>query len=151
MTQPKTIEGREHTKFLESTTRPNSSMVEVFVANSGETEDYEQDFADGNISAVKAIYKTLSGVALANNDSTEGEATVIGITRTGALDGNKIKYQIIGKMEDSSFAFALGLPIYLDVNGNLTSTAPVSGYRTQVATSLGVGAIQISIQEPIQL
>ena len=71
MTQPKTIEGREYTKFLESTTRPNSSMVEVFVANADESGDYEQDFADGNISAVKAIYKTLSGVALANNDSTE--------------------------------------------------------------------------------
>lgn len=42
MTQPRTIEGREHTKFVESPTRPKSSAVEVFIGGvdtnaSGET------------------------------------------------------------------------------------------------------------------
>lgn len=154
MTIPKTIEGREYKKFVESPTRgPNNTAIEVLVGNIGDIggDNIETDFADGNISAIKAIYKTINGVALANNNSTEDEATVIGITRTAATDGNKIKYQIIGRMEDSSLNFTLNDPLYLDVSGNITNVAPVTGYRTQIGTSLGVGAIQINIQEPINL
>jgi hypothetical protein len=41
MTQPRTIEGREFTKFVESDTRPQHSMIEVVVGN---TTPIEVDF-----------------------------------------------------------------------------------------------------------
>jgi hypothetical protein len=111
----------------------------------------EQDFADGAISAVKAIHSTLSGVALAQDNVDFESASVIGITRTGAANGNKIKYQIIGKFEDSSLVFTLGAPIYLGVNGNLTNIAPTIGFRVQIGTMGQLGSMNINIQEPIIL
>lgn len=117
----------------------------------GLDDNVEQDFADGTVSAVKAVYATLSGVALANNNIDFENATVIGITRTSALNGNKIKYQIIGKFEDSSLAFALGAQIYLGISGGLTDIPPATGFRTLIGTAGQLGVINIKINEPIIL
>jgi len=109
------------------------------------------DVADGNVSAIKAIYKTVNGVKPAFYNQTESESIVIGLSINGAIDGDVIRYKTHGRMEDSSFAFAINVPLYLGINGALTESEPVTGYRTQVATSLEVGAININIQEPIEL
>ena len=156
MTQPRTIEGRELTKFVESETRPQNSAIEVIVGNSSaiavEIQDnLEIDFADGDVSAVSAIYKTLSGVSGGNNNTTIDEATIIGVSITAATDGNKVKYKIIGNYTDSSFAFPLNDPLYLGVNGSITNVPPTTGFRTQIGYSKGLGEIFISIQEPIIL
>jgi hypothetical protein len=156
MSQPKTIEDREYTKFVDSPARPNYSAIEVVVGNTTPIpveidQNVETDFADGSVSAVLAIYKTLSGVKGGNNNTTIDEATVIGISITGASDGNKVKYKIMGSHTDSSFTFALNAPIYLGTSGSLTSIAPSSGFRTQIGYSKGVGEIFINIQEPIIL
>ena len=112
---------------------------------------FETDIADGDISAVKAVYKTIYGVTLAQDNITYSEASVIGVTLTGATDGNKIKYQEIGKLRDSSFNFPINDQIYLGTNGALTNIPPVTGFRTLIGTSNGTGEIQINIQEPIIL
>tara|TARA_R110002126_G_scaffold14631_4_gene61118 strand:- start:1242 stop:1673 length:432 start_codon:yes stop_codon:yes gene_type:complete len=135
-------------KVKVSNTEANPLFVEVV---NGDDDNIESDFADGNISAVKAVYTTLSGVALANNNIDFQQASVIGLTRTSAISGNKITYQIIGKFQDSSLVFTLGSQIYLDVNGNLTDIAPASGFRTVVGTAGQTGTININIQEPIIL
>lgn len=109
------------------------------------------DVADGNISAVKAVYKTVNGVALAQDNLTYAEASVIGITLTGADNGNLIKYQEIGKLRDSSFNFPINDQIYLSSNGQLTNIPPTAGFRTLIGYSNGLGEIQINIQEPIML
>jgi hypothetical protein len=146
----------EQKKFVESPTRPEQAAVEVFVGNaadiggSGEA-GIEFDVADGNVSAVKAIYKTVSGVALANNNVDLSQATVIGISISSATSGNSVRYKIVGRLEDSSFNFTINQPLYLDINGNITETAPTSGYRTRIGTALESGAIQIQIDEPILL
>ena len=125
MTKPRTIEGREYKKFVDSPTRGDGfNAVEVVVGNPGDiggSDNVEKDFADGDVSAVKAVYKTVDGVALASNNLTISEASVVGITRTAALDGSPIEYQIIGKFQDSSLSFPVNDQIYLDMsNGNLT-------------------------------
>lgn len=113
-------------------------------------DNIEQDFADGTVSAVKAVYKTVDGVALASNNLNINEATVVGVTRTAATDGNSIKYKTLGKFEDSSLSFPINDQIYLDVNGNLTNVAPITGFRVLVGTAIN-GGIQINIDEPIEL
>jgi hypothetical protein len=155
----KTIEGYEYEKF----TRDLADDVAVRVVfgdqdaipvviqggGGGDSSNIEQDFADTNISAVKAIYKTNTGVSLANNNIDLGQATVIGFTRTAAASGEKITYQTIGKFSDSTLDFALNAQLYLDTNGSITELAPIAGFRTLIGTSLGNGAIQINIEEPI--
>lgn len=108
------------------------------------------DVADGNVSAIKAIYKTINGVAH-GDPSTYAEATIIGVSITGNTNGNVIKYKIAGKLEDSSFSFPVNDPIYLGSDGAITNTPPTIGHSTRLGSSLGVGAIQIEIEEPIIL
>lgn len=117
----------------------------------GDDANLEFDTADGILSAIKAVYKTINGVSLANNNVDLAQATVIGITRTAANDGEVVKYRINGKLEDSSLNFPINDQIYLDTSGNITNVAPANGFRTLIGTSLGAGAIQIQIQEPIIL
>mgnify|MGYP003630028416 CR=1 FL=1 len=145
------IEDRDFFSYTRTSTGLIAKRIsgEVTIANND--DNIESDFADGNISAVKAVYATLGGVALANNNIDFEQASVIGITRTSAISGNKITYQIIGKFQDSSLAFTLGSSIYLDVNGNLTDVAPASGFRTAIGTAGQSGTININIQEPIIL
>jgi len=157
MALPRTIEGREQAKFVECPDNTSQVGVATVICNVDQLAEaissgfgVESDFADGNISAAKAIYKTTSGVALASNNLTEDEATVIGVTLTAALDGEKIKYKIIGNMTDSSFAFGNN-PVYLGVNGNMTNISPTTGYRTQIGTASADGELQINIEEPIIL
>jgi hypothetical protein len=116
----------------------------------GSNLNKEFDLADGNVSAIKAIYKTINGVAEGSPDTYE-EATIIGITITGNTSGNQVKYQIDGRLEDSFFNFPLNDPLYLGSNGNITNIVPTTGHRTRLGTSLGVGAMQIEIEEPIIL
>jgi hypothetical protein len=155
MAIPKTIEGREYNKFVESPTRGNGfDAVEIVVGNVDEivsaiTGGENVDIADGNISAVRAIYKTVNGVKLADDNTSYSEASVIGVSITGALSGDSVKYKTIGKLNDSSFSFPVNDPIYLGSNGALTNTPPTIGFRTLIGTSNGLGEIQINIQEPI--
>lgn len=111
----------------------------------------EYDVADGNVSAIRAIYKTINGIAHGDPDLTYAEASIIGISITGALSGNTVKYQIDGRLEDSSFNFPLNDPLFLGTDGVITNTPPVTGHNTRLGLSLGVGAIQIEIQMPIIL
>ena len=111
----------------------------------------EFELADGDVSAVKAIYQNTNGVTHADKDLNSEEATVIGISITGNTDGNQVKYQIAGRLEDSSFTFPLNDPLYLSNNGNITNVVPTTGYQTRIGHSLGTGAIQIQIEEPIEL
>jgi len=140
-------------KVLDSNGKPAFNVVvsDIPPIDVSFEDNIEQDFADGNLSAVKAIYKTLNGVKGGDGNISQGEATIIGITRTSALDGDKIKYQIVGKFEDSSLNFNLNEALYLGTNGNITNIAPSIGYRTQLGHSLGNGAMFINIQEPIEL
>jgi uncharacterized membrane protein YqiK len=157
----KTIEGLERDKFLRDLAdevavrvvlgAQDAIPVIIQGGGGGDSSNIEQDFADTNISAVKAIYKTNTGVSLANNDIDLAQATVIGFTRTAAASGEKITYQTIGKFSDSTLSFTLNAQLYLDTNGNITEVAPITGFRTLIGTSLGNGAIQINIQEPIIL
>ena len=159
MTQPRTIEGRQHTSFVESPSRENNSAREVVIGNTapidvnvvgGFDDNVEQGFANGDVSAVKAVYDTGSGLSLANNNVDFQQAYVIGISRTSATDGNDLQYKIIGKFQDSSLSFAIGSQIYLDVNGGLTDVAPTTGFRVAIGVAINSG-IQINIEEPIIL
>ena len=154
MARPHNTEDNENRKFVDSPTRAHQSAVEVVVGNAsdigGGSATIEKDTAQENISAVKAVYKGVGGLFLASNNLNLSEASVVGITRTSAISGGNLDYQIIGKYFDSSLSFTVNDQVYLDINGNLTSTSPISGYRVLIGTAID-GGIQINIEEPIQL
>jgi hypothetical protein len=156
-----TLRDKHDKSYVDSPSRGEPySAQEVVIGNTASEpipvevnfdDNVEFDNADGSVSAVKAIYKTINGVAHANNNTTLDEATVIGISITGATTGNKVRYKISGRLEDSSFNFTLNAPLYLDINGNITEIAPATGFRTRVGNALETGAIYILLEEPIEL
>ena len=114
-------------------------------------DNIEFDLADGTVSAIKAIYKTINGIAHGDKDTSYTTATIIGISITGNTTGNQVKYRIDGRLEDSFFNFPLNDPLYLGTNGVITNIVPITGHRTRLGISLGVGAMQIEIEETIIL
>lgn len=116
---------------------------------------FDEKITDETISALKAVRSTSpTNVELADSNTTEVDATVLGISTTGANIGNNITIITRGKISDASFTYPNGTPLYLDINGCITDQDPDSlgrDYRTQIGTSLGLGSIYVDIQEPIKL
>ena len=160
-----TLRDNQSKSYVESPARGSDfSAQEVVVSNDASNpipvegtfqvdvqDNVEFDIADGSVSAVKAIYKTVNGVALANSNVDYSQATVIGISINGASDTQTVRYKIAGRLEDSSFTFTVGVPLYLDVNGNITEVPPTSGFLTRIGSSLEIGVINIQIEQPIIL
>ena len=156
-----TLRDNQRKAYVDSPQRgENFSAQEVVVGNTAADpipvivdlqDNLEFDVADGAVSAVKAIYKKVNGVSLANSNVDYAQATVIGISINAANDAETVRYKTAGRLEDSSFSFTVGVPLYLDINGNLTETPPTNGFRTRIGSALEVGAINIQIEEPIIL
>jgi hypothetical protein len=143
---------RSHDAFVESPTRANKTAVEVFIGGSAINGNTETQNAGEILSALKCVYSNSPNtVSLANNNIAFLNANVFGLTITAAQANESTQVQTYGILRDSSFNWIAGAQLYLGTNGNLTDTAPLSGFRTLVATSQGAGSIFINIQEPIIL
>lgn len=143
--------------FVESPTRANKTAVEVFVGNAssiggGSDGSLEIVNAGAILSALKCVTVTSPNTVIyANNNIDLSSATVLGITIVAAQANESTQVKTYGILRDSSFSWSVNTQLYLDINGSLTDTAPITGFRTLVATSQGSGAIFINIQEPITL
>lgn len=143
--------------FVESPTRANKTAVEVFVGNAssiggGSDSSLEIVNAGAILSALKCVTVTSPNTVIyANNNIDLSSSTVFGITIVAAQTNESTQVKTYGILRDSSFNWPVNTQLYLDINGSLTDTAPTIGFRTLVATSQGVGAIFINIQEPITL
>ena len=76
---------------------------------------------------------------------------MLGISIQAGLTGQDIAVLLFGKIEDASFNFPLNEPLFLDLNGVITSTPPTTDFSVNIGHSLGLGAIFIDIKEPIEL
>lgn len=149
---------RAQDSFVESPTRANKTAVEVYIGGSavslggGSNANLEIANASETISALKCVYSvSANDVAIANNNINFQSATVFGLTIVAVDTNESTQVQTYGVLRDSSFNWPSGTQLYLGTNGQITDTAPTSGFRTLVATSQGAGAIFINIQEPIIL
>mgnify|MGYP001182252655 FL=1 len=143
--------------FVESPTRANKTAVEVYVGNAsdiggGSDGSLEIVNAGAILSALKCVTVTSPNTVIyANNNIDLSSSTVFGITIVAAQANESTQVKTYGILRDSSFNWPVNTQLYLDINGSLTDTAPITGFRTLVATSQGSGAIFINIQEPITL
>lgn len=118
------------------------------------------DNLSGNL-CTKVASETISAMQLVRldnptdvsvvNTSTCPDATVFGVARVAANLGANVEIQRSGKLYDSSFNFPVNTPLFLGATGNITDTAPTTGFLTQIGYSGGPGLIVIEIQDPIQL
>lgn len=82
MTQPRTIEGRQRTSFVESPSRPNNSAREVVVSN---TVDVNIVSKFGEYDEIQATYPTTSS----ENYTYKFESNTIGVVTVTYTDDTK--------------------------------------------------------------
>ena len=106
---------------------------------------------DENISALKLVRAVNDTDIVLANKTDYIESKVLGIALQTGVTGNEIEVLLFGKVEDSFFTFPLNQPLFLDLNGAITSTPPTTDFSVNIGHSLGLGAIFIDIKEQIEL
>ena len=143
--------------FIESPTRANKTAQEVYLVNpqdisGGVNPNLEVRNAGEIISALKCVYSfDANTVKVASSSNTLPEAMAFGVAITSANTNESMQLQTYGTLRDTSFTFAANDQLYVGINGSITNIPPVSGYRTVIGISQGLGSIFINIQETILL
>lgn len=106
--------------------------------------------AGETISATKLVYLS-NDLLFLGSLSTREQAQVLGVALQAGNAGTLIKVLIFGRYDDPSFVFPSGSSLYLTGTGNISTTAPTSGYNKEVGQALANGSIFINIKQTITL
>jgi hypothetical protein len=104
-----------------------------------------------NISALTCVYLDSNTTCSAADNSINTTAIVEGISLNAGSTGSIIKILSFGVLEDASFIFGLNVPLFLGLNGAITSTPPAIGFLSRIGYGLGPGSIRVKIESPITL
>jgi len=75
----------------------------------------------------------------------------IGLTLGAATSGNPVSVQTVGEVEEPSWAWTPGLPVYQTGMGLLTQVLPTSGFIREIGIALAPTKISLTFQSPIAL
>lgn len=104
---------------------------------------------NSTISIHKAVVVNNSGfVEYASADNILTAKSVVGITTQSAGAGANVNVQTAGDVEDSTWSWTAGLPIYLGLNGFLTQDQNVGLFQLQVANASSATKIIVGIKMP---
>lgn len=76
---------------------------------------------------------------------------VIGVTQGAAASGQTVSVQIQDVLEEPSWAWVIGKPIFATENGILSQTPPVSGYLAVVGAAITSTKMRIEPEPPITM
>lgn len=108
----------------------------------------EGSIAGENINGHRCVEIRPDGL-LYHADLTDDECDVIGISTGTALIGAACEYLVDGPLQDPSFSFIPGEPIYAGANGLLTQTPPATGMLVKVASAKSANRIFVDIEESV--
>ncbi len=103
------------------------------------------------VTALRLVAISPSGLATLADKSDFSLSKVLGISLNTANTGETVNVLLFGKIEDAFFTYPANTVLYLSTVGSITSIVPSIGTLTRIGYSLGVGAIFIKIEEPIDL
>lgn len=101
--------------------------------------------ADQTLSGHRVVRLVSSSrVDVADSSDPADARQVLGITLNAAVADDPVTVRQAGAIDDPSFTFTPGLPIYFTALGVLTHTLPTTGFIQQVA--IAASATQILVQ-----
>lgn len=108
--------------------------------------------AVGALSALKIVSKVEGGVSVTNPALLGSVRSVAGVALTSALNGGTVTVRATGLVEDASFNFTDGLPVFLGAGAAVTQDPP-SGVPAslKIGTAVSSTSFQLRIAEPILL
>lgn len=97
---------------------------------------------------IPVVTDTLGRAIKASNLNPAHIGRVFGMTTSAALVGEAVNIVPIGMLENLTWTFSEG-PIFLG-DGQLTQTAPTSGFLQIIGTALSATKISVNIQQPFK-
>ena len=108
--------------------------------------------ADIAISGHRIVRSNQLGRALYADSSTLADANaVIGLTLNAALAGDPVNIQVAGEVQEPSWSWTVGLPVFLGANGLPTQVATVTGFQLIVGVATASDRLVLGIKQPIIL
>ena len=96
------------------------------------------------------IVRIDNGVAYyANNSDVEFPHSAVGMTVMSTLKDYETQIQVSGDITEPSWNFDSGKPVFLHLNGEISTNCPDTGYVQIVGTTITNNTISINIQQPI--
>lgn len=146
------------------------NVTPVTVVDNGVTHKVVNEVVEVKVAAANVVYNIYAGTATvtaaenlgghrvvtvegyyASKDTSSDKFKILGIT-TGAVSiGATATVTTYGTVTESSWSWTVGNPIFLSANGQLTQTAPTTGFRTIIGFPQTATSIFIDISEPITL
>lgn len=108
-------------------------------------------FAGEFVSARKVVYIDSSGSIKTCSSDTLGTRNAIGITKNSYSVGELATVYVDGIIEDSTWSWPPGSPLFVGADGALTSTPPTSGYILLFAFAISKTKISIHKEPSVKL
>lgn len=104
------------------------------------------------LSGHKAVQIDGTGAAVYVDSGTVADAgRVLGITINAALLGAAVDVQAIGEIDEVSWSWVSGQPVYVGANGSLTQTLPATGFIQAVGMAVAPTKLVVGIRPAIIL
>lgn len=102
------------------------------------------------ISALKMVRATSDTEIVKADHTTYQNSKCLGIALQSGSIGTSIDVLLFGKIEDPFFNFAINAPLFLGLDGSITTISdPEDEFSVTIGYSLGTGAIFVKVEEPI--
>lgn len=103
------------------------------------------------LAAHRAIRSGPTGVSHYSAVDASQFASYVGISLAAAMPGDVVKYQQAGSVDETSWNWIAGLPVYAAEDGELTQAEPVTGVSQVVGVAIAATTILLGRYTPILL
>jgi hypothetical protein len=104
-----------------------------------------------NLGGERVVIDTPTGAIYADSSNLAHANCVVGVTLNSALHNDIVNVRSENELEEPSWSWTPGAPIYLGLNGLMTQVQPSTGFNLQLGYAVTATRIYISIGVPILL
>jgi len=102
-----------------------------------------------NLSGHRMVVATSAGAVYADPTNLAHADALLGLTTGAALAGNQVDVLVAGEIEEPSWSWTPGLPLYVIASGLLSHTPPSAGWVQMVALAVTATRILLTPRQSI--
>lgn len=107
--------------------------------------------ASGTIGGHKAVCNSNGSAVYADHTDSSTAHTLVGISYNAAADGDTVSIVTGGPVIEPTWSWTPQQPLYVGTGGNLTQTAPTSGYIRRIGFAQTSTTVFVQIFQPLFL
>ena len=103
------------------------------------------------VGAFKAVAFRADGrIEPASHDNPAHCSRLAGVTLAAVAAGATARVSVNGLVRSGGWTWTPGAPVFVGANGDLTQTAPATGFAQPIGTAVAVDAIQVRIGQAVR-